>query len=308
MNMDNETFVPGNSEGLDSLDELENFREIAFHFQPSPGDIPSLNGIEICGASLPLNDVVGGDHTIYLDYKKRYDLDARIQAAISEGDEERAEKLRRCYQKAGIVVADVSGHRLTDAFISAMLHQAFLTGARYEMDKEGEITVHLFENLNTRFYKTSAVNKFITLLYGEISEGGGFRFISAAHPTPIVFSREFDQIAQISEESLVTFPPIGTIPSKVDIDLGEEDSVLGFKEGYTINEISLMGSGDIMLLFTDGLAELEVDGKTYVSGRLEEKLRETKDLSAPEICAALKNEVLSLSREDDVSLVVIKRL
>ena len=45
---------------------------------------------------------------------------------------------------------DVSGHRVTDAFMAAMLHQAFLLGAIYELDMFGQVTRRLFENLNTQ--------------------------------------------------------------------------------------------------------------------------------------------------------------
>ena len=57
-----------------------------------------------------------------------------------------------------------------------MLHQAFLLGAIYEMDYYGNITPKLFENLNTRFYNSSSLSKFITMIYGEISRDGHFNF------------------------------------------------------------------------------------------------------------------------------------
>ena len=58
---------------------------------------------------------------------------------------------------------------MTDALLAAMLHQAFLVGALYELDMNGQITRHLFENLNTRFYQSSGAHKFMSLIYGEIS-------------------------------------------------------------------------------------------------------------------------------------------
>ncbi len=91
-------------------EELENFQEIARYMKPPPGETPELRGMDIHGESVPLNGVVGGDHIIYVDYKKRYDLDARIAKAREEGREPVAENLRRCRTKAGIAVVDVSGH------------------------------------------------------------------------------------------------------------------------------------------------------------------------------------------------------
>ena len=127
---------------------------------------------------------------IYLDFNKRYKLDRRIERAVRKERLEVAEKLRELKGRAGILLADVSGHRMTDALLAAMLHQAFLTGAYYELDRYGEITTRLFEHINTRFYRTTAVSKYFTMLYGEILERGRFRFISAGHQPPAIFSRE----------------------------------------------------------------------------------------------------------------------
>ena len=105
-----------------------------------------------------------------------------------------------------------------------------------------------------------------------------------------------------------TFPPIGTIPSYEDIDRNTTQTVLGFKERYTLNEISLMGHGDILLLYTDGLSELSDGRLDYFPDSLENLLRRHKDESARQIAEALKIDILSFHcPHDDVSFVVIKR-
>ena len=115
--------------------------------------------------------MVGGDHIIYVDFKQRFDLPARGSSTPShEGQLDVVENLQRCQRMAGIALIDVSGHRVTDALLAAMLHQAFLLGAIYELDMFGQITKRLFENLNTRFYKSSGAHKFVSMIYGEISE------------------------------------------------------------------------------------------------------------------------------------------
>src|SRR5436190_23397402 len=128
--------------------ELENFNQIAKYIMPLPGEIPTLSGIDVYGDSVPLNGVVGGDHIIYLDFKKRFDLQARIERALAERKPDVVESLRQCQRKAGIALLDVSGHHATDALLAAMLHQAFLLGSIYELDMFGRITRHLFENIN----------------------------------------------------------------------------------------------------------------------------------------------------------------
>jgi serine phosphatase RsbU (regulator of sigma subunit) len=289
-------------------DELKNFERIARAIKPRPGSIPSLPGIDVHGEIMPLNGIVGGDHLIYMDFKKRYDLDARIEKAAKEGRLEVVENLKRCQDLAGIVLIDVSGHQTTDAMLTGMVHQAFLMGAMYELEMFGNLTSKLFENLNTRFYRSSAVNKFITAIYGEISADARFRFLSAAHPLPLIFSAQFDRFVEICPESLTTFPPLGTLPSEHDIDRDKHESVLGFKGRYRVNELELMGSGDILLLCTDGLTEHSRGQEEYFPSRLEAVVRASKSMSAKDIVDAIKWDLLDFADpSDDITLVAIKR-
>src|SRR5690349_18158330 len=213
--------APDDPEMLRQLvDELANFEDIAKSLIPQPGDLPRLPGIDVCGKTLALNGMVGGDHIIYVDFKQRFDLDARIARALEQNRGDVVEQLRRCQRTAGIAVVDVAGHRMTDALLAAMLHQAFLLGAIYELDMFGGITKRLFENLNTRFYQSSGSHKFISLIYGEISEDARFRFLSAAHPFPTIFSRRHDRFMEVGPDLRVSFPPLGMQPSLQGIDRG----------------------------------------------------------------------------------------
>jgi serine phosphatase RsbU (regulator of sigma subunit) len=288
--------------------ELKNFHEIVGNILPLPGEIPTLHGIDVYGNSIPLNGVVGGDHLIYVDFKKRYDLNARIVQAAAAGKLDVVANLERCKTMAGMVLLDVSGHHATDAVLAAMLHQAFLLGSLYELDLFGHITRRLFENLNTRFYNSSSLNKFVTMIYGEISEDQTFRFLSAAHPSPVVFSNRHDRFMEVSPELCTSFPPIGTLPSNDVIDRGATHSLLGFKEKYRLNEWRLMGAGDILLLCTDGLLDHAHGSELYFPARMEQAVREVKHQKAREIFETIKSDVLEFAQpSDDISLVVIKR-
>ncbi len=301
------------SKVLDALsqitDELKNFERIARAIKPKPGSIPELDGIDVHGEIVPLNGVVGGDHLIYMDFKKRYDLDARIRRARERGRNEVVPHLERCKNLAGIALIDVSGHQSTDSMLAGMVHQAFLMGALYELDTFGEITRKLFENLNTRLYRSSLVSKFVTVLYGEISAAATFRFLSAAHPPPTIFSAELDSFVEISPELVTTFPPLGTIPSEHDIDRTRTKSVVGFKDRYELNEWKLMGSGDIMLLMSDGVTEHARGDESYFPERLEKTVRASKALSAKQIVDAIKADIYEFADPaDDITLVAIKRV
>lgn len=291
------------------LGELKNFQEIARHIKPLPGEIPTINCIDIYGDVIPLNGIVGGDHIIYIDFNKRYDLDQRIREAQKNNRGDIVEQLQLNKRRAGVLVADVSGHNITDALLGAMLHQAFLTGVQYELKHYGQVTAGLFEILNTRFFNSSGVRKFITLIYGEIWDDGGFRFVNAGHPPPVVFSNKYDKLIKVCSDQIINFPPIGTMPSGDDIDSGKLFSRLGYKKKYSINKISLMGSGDILFLFTDGFSEHAKDeGVDYFPTRVEEILKRIKNHSARDIYYQIKEDILSFANPaDDITFVVIKK-
>jgi serine phosphatase RsbU (regulator of sigma subunit) len=288
--------------------ELENFQDIARHLLPQPGEVPRLPGIDVWGGTRPLTGAAGGDHIIYVDFKQRFDLAARIARAEADGRLAIADNLRRCLQSAGIAIVDVAGHQMTDALLAAMLHQAFLLGALYELDMNGEITRHLFENLNTRFYQSSGAHKFLSLTYGEISADARFRFLSAAHPFPLIFSRQHDRFMDVSPHQRRSFPPLGMLPSFDAIDRGTtEPSSLGFKQHYEMNEWWLMGAGDILLLPTDGLTEHRRGDEDYAPDLLERKVREVKHADARGIYNAIMDDAAAFGAPaDDISLVVVK--
>jgi serine phosphatase RsbU (regulator of sigma subunit) len=301
-----ESSVKGTPEQL--AKEFENFEEIARGIMPRSGSIPSLVGVEVYGETLPLNGIVGGDHLIYVDFNKRHDMEARIKVAEDAGRSDIVANLDHCRRTAGVALIDVSGHRATDAMLAAMFHQAFLLGVLYELDMSGHVTRRLFENLNQRFYRTSKVDKFITAVYGEISEDATFRFLLAGHPPPIVFSAANDRFMEVDRDKCISFPPLGTFPSKSVVDWHRSKSVMGFKEPYEVNKWTLMGSGDILLLYTDGLQEHTRGDDPYFPDRLEHTIRGAKHLSATDIVHTVLDDLRTFANPaDDVSLVVIKK-
>ena len=113
---------------------------------------------------------------------------------------------------------------------------------------------------------------------------------------------------EVSEDLCTSFPPIGTLPSDNVIDRNRSKSVLGFKNQYELNEWSLMGSGDILLLYTDGFIDHVRNGDPYFPKHLEQKIREVKGGSARHIFEAIRTHFLEFADlSDDASIVVIKR-
>ena len=98
------------------------------------------------------------------------------------------------------------------------------------------------------------------------------------------------------------------MPARGDIDEKDFTPSLGYKDRYTANEISLMGVGDILLLFTDGLSEHGGDENPWFPHRLETVLKKVKDRSSRDIVDSVKNDLLAWSPpSDDISLIVIRK-
>ena len=280
---------------------------------PDPGAIPRIPNVDIYGVTVPLNGIAGGDLITYVNFRERYDLDARISRAQAQGQVEVAQKLQKLKRKGGILVADVAGHEFTNAILALLLHQMFHTLALYEMDLSGQITARLVEQINTRFVKSRTLHKltgdpnttsFITLIYGEISWTGRFRFIIAGHPQPLVFSKAFDRFVEISQDRLVSYPPIGLQIDEDNPDAKLYPPPLGYKKLYTVNELNLMGHGDVLLLYSDGLLDLF---SPFGQDHLERAVSRAITGTAKEICEVILEERKALAEQtDDLSLVVIK--
>lgn len=288
-------------------------RYLSQRLMPAAGAIPRIPGIDIYGMTVPFNGIAGGDLITYVNFQDRFNIDTRIKHAMSQSQGAIVNNLQRLKRKGGILVADVAGHDFTDAARALLLHQAFHTAALYEMDLNGEITTRLFEHINTRFCKSATLRNlaadpdsasYITLIYGEISNTGRFRFVIAGHPLPLVFSREFDRFVDICPDRFVSYSPIGLQLNEDNADVDRYLHLLGYKKRYTVNDLNLMGHGDVLLLYTDGLLDPLA---SYTQTMLERDISRSKDGSAKEICEFILRERKTVSRQtDDITLVVIK--
>ena len=202
---------------------------------PLPGEVPRLSGIDVWGGSVQLNGSVGGDHITYVDFKQRFDLTPgssapakrtvrrrrQPRALPAQGRHRRHRRLRpsddRC-AAGGDAAPGVSARR-------------DLRARSY-----GQITRRLFENLNTRFYQSSGTHKFVSMIYGEISEDARFRFLSAGAAVPRGVLERAQPVhgGQRAPERLV---PAAGHDAVIRRDRPQRtESLLGFKERYEMNE------------------------------------------------------------------------
>jgi serine phosphatase RsbU (regulator of sigma subunit) len=284
--------------------EFENLRAILGSVYAFPESF-SLQRIDLFGRSFPLRGELGGDHLIFVDFARRYDLDRRIAEAVAAGLKDVAARLEANRSRVGVLVADVSGHSVTDALLAAMLHQSFLVGVLYELAHHGHVTTELFEILSTRFYQSLSVTKYLTMIYGEIAEDGTFRFISAGHPRPLIYSAKFGRFVELDAAGLISVHPVGMFPTAGNVDSAMGTAPVAESPRQTVNELRLLGDGDVLLLYTDGASE-RVGGE--LAAALTPTIRSVATRSAREIVFALRDELDRLApAEDDMTLVAIKR-
>jgi serine phosphatase RsbU (regulator of sigma subunit) len=278
-----------------------------------PRSYPRLPGIDYHVSIEPYKGCVGGDHVILVNFRE-YKLKQKIAEATKSGNTVLAERLKKNLDSFGILIADVAGHMISDSVTVNYLHGAFKTGIIYELNHNGEITQELFEIVNSDLYTHMQpdylqVKPYTTLQYGEIHSDGRFRFLSAGHPPPIIFSNEFNKIQMLGSDRTKTSTPLGVLPGKFSIDTEHFGSPGITNGGFDVNEIHLLGHGDIMLLYTDGLIEHKDGTSQFKDTRLENILRETKDESAEEICDVIRKELYSFcTPEDDLTLAIIKKV
>ena len=121
---------------------------------------------------------------------------------------------------------------------------------------------------------------------------------------PLVFSSEYDRFVEISPDRLRSYTPIGLQPAEDHADASHYERTLGYKKRYTVNELNLMGQGDVLLLYTDGLFD---PFSPFTREKLEKAVSRAKGGNAKEICNAILQDRSAVAEQtDDLSLVVIK--
>jgi|HubBroStandDraft_6_1064221.scaffolds.fasta_scaffold140532_2 serine phosphatase RsbU (regulator of sigma subunit) len=340
---------------------------------PVEGVIPRLAGIDMYGNSIPAGSV-GGDLFEYINFQQRYNIDARIAAALrmsakyleplpkgqaprnsvdshvrwlesrpgyneTMGVEYRkaksseqvriAEDLPQLYTTAGVLLVDAQGHGIVSAKIASTVHDTFQAFMLSELDQNGKTTPKFFEKINLRLAQSVTARNALghdsddtsreiaTMIYGEIRPGGHFRFVNFGHPTPLIFSAEYDRFVEFDREHMDQFPALGLEIPEDHPDRNKYFSITLRKRQLNISdvsEITLMSPGDIIFLYTDGV----YDGSDEQDrAQIEQVVREHKREPAKEICNAIMEyavkqdehlrEINEPDRIDDKTAFIIKR-
>src|SRR6478672_5881246 len=132
-----------------------------------------------------------------------------------------AENLAGLYDTAGVLLVDAQGHGIISAKIASTVHDTFHAFMLCELDRYGTTTPELFENLNVRLARSVtarnalggsddlAAREIATMLYGEVHPSGHFRFVNFGHPPPLLFSARTQKFAEVDQDRMVQFLPLG---------------------------------------------------------------------------------------------------
>ena len=194
---------------------------------------------------------------------------------------------------AGVFICDVMGHGVCAALVAAIL-RALLDDLRaYEMEP-----ARFLQELNRRIsaiLKSTHLPMFVSACYlvADIAQGE-LHYANAGHPTPLCVHR-----ARISAE------PLPFRESKRDPVLGIFDHAEYHGSSCELSE------GDTLLLFTDGLFEVEgADAQYYDQVRLLESVSQRAGLRASELCdqviADIRQFAVAKDFADDVCLVAVE--
>ena len=251
------------------------------------------------------------DHVEWWKSKADYrpEMETNYREAKSSEQLRVAENLRELFTTAGVLLVDAQGHGIISAKIASTVHDTFHAFMLSELDRRGRTTPVLFENINLRLAQSVTARNALgisekehareiaTMLYGEVHPYGYFRFVNFGHPPPLVFSVEYRKFVKMDRDHMVQFLPLGL---QLPEDHPDRNKYFSMQlRDRTVNssdvaELTLMGRGDILFLYTDGV----YDGNDeQEQRRLEEIVDKHSRQSAKDICNALLEYAV---KQDDV--------
>ena len=235
---------------------IENELAIAREIQASilPASVPNLERLRISAAYLPMT-AVAGDFYWFI--------------AVEEN-------------RAGFLVADVSGHGVPAALIASMIKVAMQSVLAFAHDPAA-----VLEGLERALYgqlKGQFVSAAYLWLDMEKREGA---YSAAGHP-PLLHWHD-GQLERVESNGTL----IGVVPDN----------------DFPVRRMSIQ-PGDRFLLYTDGLSEPENAAGVPFSEHMETVIRRHRADWAPHLCDQLLLEVrrwqpASLAQQDDITLIVV---
>ncbi len=265
-------------EKLAEQERLEREIEVAQEVQTRlfPQKLPVMKTLDYAGICRPAHRV-GGDY---------YDF------------------LSLAPDRLGIAVGDISGKGIPAALLMASLQGCLRSYASLAGDDARKVV----DEIGRQLCALTGGPKFATLFWGVYEERRcEFTYVNAGHNPPMLF--HFPRFRTPARTD-----PVARTRSGAAERLSIGGTVLGiFPDAVYRQDTRILTSGDMMVIFTDGIPEA-ANGREeeFGEGRLEALLRENPALPAKSLCELVVSEVQSFLRgeptQDDLTVVVVKVL
>jgi len=186
----------------------------------------------------------------------------------------------------GFVIADVSGHGVSAGMLMSSLQTAIQTLAPFA-DSPAEV----LERINRFYIHNINFTTFVTVFLAKFDPNNRtLTYVNSGHNPPAIFHRRENKVEWLKR----TAPAIGL-----------DEHYLPRLE--TVN----LSSGDILLLYTDGLTEaFNSDMEEFGVERLAEFLQNAAGLSASEMLQVVRQGIRAYAGgvrlSDDLTLVALK--
>lgn len=189
-----------------------------------------------------------------------------------------------------IMIGDVSGHGVESGLIMMMAQTSIRTIiAKNSSEKPNQVLIELNKVIKENIALLK-VDRYMTITAISLSPDG--MTYSGSHQDIIVY--------RSATQTLDTFQTYGTW-------VGMLDNIEDYMQNYNIS----LNKDDLVLLFTDGITELNYnESEMYGEDRLKESLIKYSHLSGKEAIQKMVADALAnaKSQEDDITLVLIKKV
>jgi serine phosphatase RsbU (regulator of sigma subunit) len=192
--------------------------------------------------------------------------------------------------RQAVVVGDVAGHGIGPALITASAQGSLRSYLRLLSSPAEALTL-----LNQDLCERIEEGRFVTLLTAALRTDGEVEVFDAGHGEAIVWRAATRQTRPLGRGG----PALGVVPGA----------------SYEVSERLRLDRGDALFLYSDGIAELPLDGKpderVGEDGVAQAFARAAVSAAgAPEVLAHFREGVLARARApypDDITLVVVRR-
>jgi sigma-B regulation protein RsbU (phosphoserine phosphatase) len=229
--------------------ELEIARQIQFSILPK--EFPASASFQVSARYVPMTSVAG-------DFYDFLPIDA---------------------QRAGILIADVSGHGVPAALIASMVKLAAAT-----QSANAAQPAELLRRMNASLCG-NVQSQFVTAAYVYLDAAASeLRYAAAGHPAMLILRNR--EVTSVTENGLML-------------------AAFTFAD-YTMNSRRLL-HGDRIVLYTDGILEAaNAGGEEFGSARLCALVKQTSDLSPSEAADRIIETIQGWApiQDDDLTVVV----